>query len=237
MKKNKKYNTKNNSNTLLIKKIRKRKRTKLKAIISSYYNDIIKIIIIIIMINTINISFSNKNKKIELIKSINKCPIFREENEKSKYIKPIILYYPKINPLFTKKDILNNLSYIQEIKNQINVAKFFCIYGFGIFYYWEPNNIIFNNPLDVIIANRNLKIKFLLIWKNEEKVKYNLTNKDNTFILDIKKYLLDKRYIRINKKPLIGIYNPNITNLSQIILIWRENAKKIIGKLLSLLNN
>ena len=231
MKKNKKYNNKYNSNALLIKTIRKRKRTKLKAIISSYYNDILKMIIIIIMINTINISFSNKDKKIELNKSIYKCPKYREENEKSKYIKPIILYYPKINPLFNNKDILNNLSYIEEIKNHIKVAKLFCIYGFGIFYYWEPNNIIFNIPLDLIIENRNLKIKFLLIWKNEEKAKYNLTNKDNTFILDIKKYLLDKRYIRINQKPIIGIYNPNITNISQIIWIWRENAKKFIGKL------
>ena len=151
MKKNKKYNNRYNSNALLIKKIRKRKRTKLKAIISSYYNDILKMIIIIIMINTINISFSNKDKKIELNKSIYKCPKYREENEKSKYIKPIILYYPKINPLFNKKDILNNLSYIEEIKNHIKVAKFFCIYGFGIFYYWEPNNIIFNIPLDLII--------------------------------------------------------------------------------------
>lgn len=61
----------------------------------------------------------------------------------------------------------------------------------------------------------------LLIWANENwtrrwnglnkkiliKQEYN-DNDPKNFIIDIKKYLIDKRYIKINKKPIIGLYEP-----------------------------
>lgn len=48
------------------------------------------------------------------------------------------------------------------------------------------------------------------------------------FIKDIKKYIIDKRYIKINDKPVIGLYEPKkIPNLSNTIFNWRKEAKKI----------
>ena len=94
----------------------------------------------------------------------------------------------------------------------------------------------------------------LLIWANENwtrrwnglnkkiliKQEYN-DNDPINFIIDIKKYLIDKRYIKINEKPIIGLYEPkNIPNLEKIIYIWREESIKIgIGKIfiLATLNN
>ena len=53
------------------------------------------------------------------------------------------------------------------------------------------------------------------------------------FIKDIKKYIIDERYIKINNKPILGIYEPKkIPNLSNTISIWREESKNIgIGEL------
>ena len=47
------------------------------------------------------------------------------------------------------------------------------------------------------------------------------------------KYIIDKRYIKINGKPIIGIYEPNkIPDINQTILIWRNEARKYaIGEL------
>ena len=76
----------------------------------------------------------------------------------------------------------------------------------------------------------------MLIWKNknitdennqlllEEKYEKNDSEK---FIKDIEKYLKDKRYIKINGKPIIGLYKPeNIPNLNNTILSWREKARE-----------
>ena len=53
------------------------------------------------------------------------------------------------------------------------------------------------------------------------------------FIKDIKKYLIDKRYIKIKDKPIIGIYEPKkILNLNKTIAIWRKTSIEIgLGEL------
>jgi hypothetical protein len=57
------------------------------------------------------------------------------------------------------------------------------------------------------------------------------------FIKDIKKYLLDNRYIKINNKPVIGLYEPfQIPQLNKTITIWREKSKNYgIGEIFVLI--
>ena len=89
----------------------------------------------------------------------------------------------------------------------------------------------------------------MLIWKNENIINSNkeifLNEKyyeKNAvkFILDIKKYLLHDKYIRIEGRPVIGLSNPkNIKNLKEIITIWRKTAEKynIYIYIISAVNN
>ena len=95
-------------------------------------------------------------------------------------------------------------------------------------------------PLDIFLKNQNIEFKFLLIWANENWTrKWNGLNnkilikqeyKQNdpiNFIHDIKKYLKDIRYIKINGKHVIGLYEPKkIPNLFETISIWRIETKK-----------
>ena len=85
-----------------------------------------------------------------------------------------------------------------------------------------------------------------MIWANEDwtrrwngyegniliKQEYKETDPYN-FIKDIKKYIIDERYIKINNKSILGIYEPiKIPNLSNTISIWREESKNMrIGEL------
>jgi hypothetical protein len=82
----------------------------------------------------------------------------------------------------------------------------------------------------------------MLIWKNEkvinEKHKIILEEKyeendSEEFIKDIRKYLIDKLYIRTNGKPIIGIFNIKaIPNLRKTILKMREKAREFgIGEI------
>ena len=134
----------------------------------------------------------------------------------------------------------------EVIKKQVELAKSHGIYGFGIYYYWFSGKRLLEKPLDIFLNNKEIEFHFLLIWANENwtrrwdgfnkdilmKQEYK-TNDPSNFIIDIKKYLLDERYIKINGKYVLGLYEPfKIPNLRDFISIWREKSKEYgIGEL------
>ena len=139
-----------------------------------------------------------------------------------------------------------DLTNVDIIKKQIELAKKHGIYGFGIYYYWFSGKRLLEKPLDLLLNNKEIEFKFLLIWANEDwtrrwngyegKILIEQEYKENdpyNFINDIKKYIIDKRYIKINDKPIIGLYEPKkVPNLSNTLSIWRESSKKIgIGEI------
>ena len=147
--------------------------------------------------------------------------------------------------------LLINASTIQK---QVELAKSHGIYGFGIYYYWFSGKRLLEKPLDIFLKNKNIDFPFLLIWANENwsrnwnggnrdiLIKQNYRLKDpEYFIKDIKKYIKDNRYIRINGKSVIGIYEPlKIPQLNKTVSIWRKLAQKYgIGDLyiIGCLNN
>ena len=143
-----------------------------------------------------------------------------------------------------------DLSDVNNIKKQVELAKSHGIYGFGIYYYWFSGKQLLEKPLNLFIKYSNIYFHFLLIWANENwtkkwdgkdneilmKQEYKLDDPKN-YIKDIKKYLTDKRYIKIENKPVLGIYEPNkIQNLTDTIQIWREKSKKYgIGEIFILI--
>ena len=132
------------------------------------------------------------------------------------------------------------------IKKQVELAKSHGIYGFGFYYYWFSGKTLLEKPLYIYLNNKDIKFPFLLIWANENWTKkwdgkdkdilimqeYNEKDPEN-FVQDIKKYLMDTRYIRIINKPVLGLYEPSkVPNLKETISIWRKKAEEIkIGEL------
>ena len=137
-----------------------------------------------------------------------------------------------------------NNSEKETIKKQVTLAKAHGIYGFGIYYYWFSGKIIFEKPLNIFFENKDIDFPFFLIWKNLDCKKIfkeqKLCKEDEPeqFIKDIKKYIIEKRYIRIDGKPIIGIYEPlKIKNLNLTIKIWRDKAHEFgIGDIYILIN-
>lgn len=130
----------------------------------------------------------------------------------------------------------SSLSNIENIKYQIELAKSHGIYGFGIYYYFYAEVSMYNYPLDIIYENKDIDFNFCLIWKNIDlKIQgYNLNIENQykygieKFMNNIGKYILDERYIKLNGRPIIGIYSPTkIENINSVITELREKAKVI----------
>lgn len=164
--------------------------------------------------------------------------------------KAIPLYQGHHQPRFPGDEI-NYLGYYtltnpETIKRQVQLAKSHGIYGFGIYYYWFSGKRLLELPLNILLNNKDIKIKFFLIWANENWTKrwdgkeneilikqdYKQSDPDN-FIKDIMIYLKDERYIKINEKAIIGIYEPmKIPKIDETLLIWRKKAREYgIGEL------
>ena len=201
----------------------------------------------------INIDFSNFSTDIKAIALY--LPQFHTIKENDKWWGKGFTEWTnvkKCKPLFKGHhqpripgDKINYLGYYKLtnsyiIKKQVELAKSHGLYGFAIYYYWFSGKRLLEKPLDIYLNDKSIKFHFLLIWANENWTRnWNGRNKDilikqeyknddpELFIKDIKKYLIDYRYIKIKNKPVLGLYEPfYIPNLNETIRIWREKSKE-----------
>lgn len=120
------------------------------------------------------------------------------------------------------------------------LAKANGIYGFCYYHYWFNSNRILEKPLDQKLQNPKEDLPFMLCWANEnwtrvwdggEKnvlLKQNYSHEDDlNHIATLLAYFKDKRYIKVNGKPVFIIYRPNLfPDIKKTINIWREEVKK-----------
>ena len=86
----------------------------------------------------------------------------------------------------------------------------------------------------LILENKNFNLSESLKKSQKADINEKFNNDLLTkFINDIKEYLIDKRYIRINQKSVLGIYEQKkIQNLQHIIKLLKLKAKEIgLGEL------
>jgi lipopolysaccharide biosynthesis protein len=145
-----------------------------------------------------------------------------------------------------------NLTDVEILKKQALLAKQHGIYGFCFYLYWFSGKRLLEKPMDLFLQHTEIDINFCFCWANENwtrrwdgqnndiLIKQNYSNDDpGKFIQDMKKYIVDKRYIRIDGIPIIMIYNPgDIPNIEYLLTKWREKAEEIgIGNIYILICN
>lgn len=132
------------------------------------------------------------------------------------------------------------LDNVEAIKKQVALAKQHGLYGFCFYYYWFSGKRLMEKPIDLFLGDKSIDFPFCLCWANENWTRtWDGMNKDvlikqeykkndpEKFILDMKKYLLDSRYIRVDGKPVILVYEPNsIPDFEKVVDKWRETARK-----------
>lgn len=140
-----------------------------------------------------------------------------------------------------------SLDNAETLKKQALLAKQHGIHGFCFYHYWFSGKRLLETPLDILLDTPEIDLNFCVCWANENwtrrwdgqdnevliKQEYSAEDPRN-FIVDLKKYLDDKRYIRIDGKPVIIIYNiAAIPDIVAVLSQWRETAREIgIGEIL-----
>ena len=132
-----------------------------------------------------------------------------------------------------------DLSDVNVMIKQAKMAKEHGIYGFSYYYYWFDGRKIMEKPLENMLKNPKVDIPFCLFWANHnwtrswdagnKEILLEQTYGENTiekFIDDLIPYFNDKRYIRIDNKPLLLIYQADqIPNPKETVKKMRNYAK------------
>ena len=116
-----------------------------------------------------------------------------------------------------------NLNDNSVLRRQIELAKQHGVYGFSFYYYWFSGKKLMEKPLERFLKDKSLNMPFFLFWANEDwtmlwdngkdrEVLHKqelLKDDEQKFMKDILPYIKDERYIKIDNKPLLVIYNPH----------------------------
>ena len=124
---------------------------------------------------------------------------------------------------------------------QIKAAKEYGVYGFCFYHYWFSGKLLMEKPLENFLKDPALQIPFCLCWANHTWTR-TWAAKEKEILIEQKygdqdeweahfQYLLnffsDKRYIKVEGKPLLVIYTPeNIPDLDSMLRYWNKRAKE-----------
>ena len=124
--------------------------------------------------------------------------------------------------------------------SQAELARKYGIHGFCYYHYWFNGKLLLETPLHEILASGEPDLPFCLCWANEDwtrawdgnsgqvLMKQNYSEEDDRrHIQYLCKFFKDRRYIRVNGKPLFLVYRASrIPDPPKTTDIWRTEAVK-----------
>lgn len=146
-------------------------------------------------------------------------------------------YQPRV-PL---NDFYYDLSDVESLRWQSEIAREHGIYGFCFYHYWFNKKLLLEKPMEMLLENKNIDIRFCISWANHNwenswtasagrettLISHDFDNEDDwvAHFEYLVKFFKDPRYIVEDNKPLIVIYIPNIIRkLNKLINCWNELA-------------
>jgi hypothetical protein len=129
----------------------------------------------------------------------------------------------------------------EVLVKQAAMAKEYGIYGFAYYHYWFNGKRLLNTPIDNMLKLGKPDFPFCLIWANEpwskrwdgseNEIIQKQNYSSNDDLIHIKflceSFFCDKRYIKIDNKPVFLVYRTEILpNSKKTSEIWREEVRK-----------
>ena len=129
---------------------------------------------------------------------------------------------------------------------QADLAREYGIHGFVYYHYWFNGRRILERPVNDILANGEPDFPFCLCWANENwtrrwdgqdqeiLLKQDYGDEDDlAHIRWLATVFSDKRYIRVNGRPLFLVYRlSNLPNPARTVDLWRSEAERLgIGEI------
>jgi len=112
-----------------------------------------------------------------------------------------------------------DLSDVAVLKRQAKLARRHGIDGFAFYHYWFHGRRLLGKPVDTLLAHPEIDIDFCLCWANETWSKrwdgkdhhilaqQTFSDEDDIrFIEYLAPFFRDRRYIKVNGRPLLQVY-------------------------------
>jgi lipopolysaccharide biosynthesis protein len=145
-------------------------------------------------------------------------------------------FQPKIPTKLGYYDLRND----DAREKQAELARQYNIHGFCYYYYRFNGKRALEQPLNQMLATGRPDFPFCICWANENWTRrwdgrdnevlmkqYHNDKDDLEFITEIAPMLMDKRYIRVNGKPLLMIYRTELwQDIKKTTQMWREYMRK-----------
>jgi glycosyltransferase involved in cell wall biosynthesis/lipopolysaccharide biosynthesis protein/SAM-dependent methyltransferase len=131
-------------------------------------------------------------------------------------------------------------------KKQADLARAYGISGFCYYHYWFRGKRLLHLPIDEVLASGEPDFPFCFCWANEKwtrvwdgakgDVLIDQTYSEEDDLQHIRflcQAFQDRRYIRINGKPLFLVYRANqLPDARRTTALWREEARRLgIGEI------
>jgi lipopolysaccharide biosynthesis protein len=128
-----------------------------------------------------------------------------------------------------------------EILNKQSViAKNYGVFGFAFYYYYFDGKSLLDNPIEVLYKNKSIDLNYMIFWANENwtknwdgsdleiLLKQNYSDEDDIiFIKKISKFFQDERYIKIDGRPVLAVYDAkSFPNSKKTIALWKDFCYK-----------
>jgi lipopolysaccharide biosynthesis protein len=129
-----------------------------------------------------------------------------------------------------------DLRHVETIRKQADLARRYGIYGFCFHHYWFNGRRILDTPLNLLLANHDIDLPFCINWANENWTRrwdghdqevllaqQHSPEDDLAFAKAAEPILRDRRYIRIDGRPLLMLYRPGILpDAAATLRCWRS---------------
>lgn len=147
-------------------------------------------------------------------------------------------------PRIPQNENYYDLTDINVMKWQTDIARENGVYGFCFYHYWFNGHLLLEKPLEQYLEHKEIEFPYYFCWANERWTRV-WEGEDHPKVLieheysdkeDVDKhfyYMLpffkDDRYMKVDNKPLFNIYNPIAMPphcLKYMVNRWNELAKK-----------
>jgi len=134
-----------------------------------------------------------------------------------------------------------DLRVADTIRRQAEMARRYGISAFCFHFYWFGGKRLMEEPLQLFLDNPDIDIEFCLCWANENWTRRwdgaeqdiligqsHSPEDDRAFLTHISRYFRDRRYLRIDGRPVLLVYRTGILpDPAATIARWREVAAEL----------
>jgi glycosyltransferase involved in cell wall biosynthesis/SAM-dependent methyltransferase len=130
---------------------------------------------------------------------------------------------------------------LSEVRDrQAELARSAGIHGFCYYHYWFNGRRLLERPLDAVVKSGQPDFPFCICWANENwtrrwdgqaqqvllEQRHSLSE-DRRFMLDLLPYLEDPRYVRVDGRPVVVVYRPDLmVNAADTAAVWRDECSR-----------